>query len=321
MKKITLLCITAYLLLPMLMAGGCRDHADHATPASPPAPAGTPEIAPESHLQLQDYLASLNYDWESLEHGVPPFILEKLPEDLGHLRSTRERKRLFFLSLLPMALMINEEISLQREQLESIIAKLDGKLALQPDELDTLSSLADWYRVNDDLLDNPKSRRKLLRRVDIIPPALLLAQAANESAYGTSRFALLANNLFGEWTFTPGTGLVPEDRPEDASYEVRRFPTVMESLKSYVRNLNTHWAYRSLRVRRAELREAGRAVTALELASELELYSTRRQEYVDEIRTIIRYNRLARLSNSRLKKSSKSYLRYLPQEAEATTLQ
>jgi len=318
MRKITFICLSTYLLLPILMTGGCSDHAE---PGSAPVAHIPQEIAPASHRQLQRYLASLDYDWESLDQGVPPFILEKLPEDLDRIRQPRDKKRLFFLSLLPMALMINEEISLQRQQLQEFLEKLETGQQLQDDEQATLTSLADWYRVKGDPGTNRNARRQLLRRVDIIPPALLLAQAANESAYGTSRFALLANNLFGEWTFTPGTGLVPEGRPEDASYEVKRFPTVMESLKSYVRNLNTHWAYRALRIKRAELRERNLPVTAMELANELELYSTRRQDYVNEIRTIIRYNRLARLSQTRLKEPVNYYLRYLPQEAEATTLQ
>lgn len=318
MKKITFLCLATYLLIPILLTGGCRDGVNQ--PAAPVAVI-PPEIAPESHRQLQGYLDSLDYHWDSLDHGVPPFILEKFPDDLDRMHRSREKKHLFFLSLLPMALMINEEISLQRQQLVEILDKLESGLTLQPDEQSTLAALARWYRVSADPMDNRSARKTLLRRVDTIPPALLLAQAANESAYGTSRFALLANNLFGEWTFTPGTGLVPEGRPEDASYEVKRFPTVMESLKSYVRNLNTHWAYRALRNKRADLRKNDLPVTAMDLAEELELYSTRRQEYVAEIRTIIRYNRLARLSQSHLKKPASYYQHYLPQEAEAVTLQ
>jgi len=259
------------------------------------------EIAPESHQDLKAFFSSLGYDWSNIDQGVPPFILAKLPGDLSLLSRAPERKKLFFLSLLPMALMINEEIELQRQQIETIFRKVEGGWQLTPADRELLESLAAWYRVRGDLLTDREARKELFERVDIIPPSLLLAQAANESAYGTSRFALVANNLFGEWTFIPGTGLIPEDRPEGSSYEVRTFPSVMDSLKSYVRNLNSHWAYRALRNKRARLRQEGKPVTGLDLVEELELYSTRRQEYVTEIRDIINFNRLPRLSRTTLR--------------------
>jgi len=301
MKKALLYLVAISLVIQGMIAGGCDDgrHDQRDETIHPPR-----EIAPESHLELKAYLASLDYGWNNIDQGVPLFILAKLPSDLSLLSRPRERKRLFFLSLLPMALMINEEIELQRQQLEAIYRKLDHGWQLTSADSDLLETLSDWYQIRKDVRTDPAARRELLERVDIVPPSLLLAQAANESAYGTSRFAQDANNLFGEWTFTPGTGLIPEERPEGASYEVRMFPSVMDSLKSYVRNLNTHWAYQALRDKRARLRLDGKPVTGLDLVEELELYSARRQDYVTEIREIINYNRLPRLSRSTLRDTS-----------------
>ncbi len=132
---------------------------------------------------------------------------------------------------------------------------------------------------------------KLLRRVDAVPVPLVLAQAANESSWGQSRFAQEGNNLFGQWCFEPGCGIVPNQRPEGEIYEVASFGSVNESVRSYLRNLNTHPAYTDLRKRRMAARQAGREPTGVELASGLGSYSERGQAYIDEIRSTIRVNR------------------------------
>lgn len=295
----TLILIFLFLLnLPFLLAGGCQDSSiqeDHKL-LYPPR-----EINVQSHRELSQYLRSLNYNWRTAHQGVPNFVLARLPEDLEQITQSNTRKRLFFLSLLPMALTINAEIETQRVTLLEILEKLDADRPISGQEIEFLHDLAGSYKIKGDPRIDPDARHKLLRRVDIVPPSLLLAQAANESAYGTSRFALMANNLFGEWTFTPGTGLVPEDRPAGESYEVRLFPDLLASLKSYVNNINTHWAYRDLRSKRLQLRQKGARLSGLELAAGLELYSERRLDYVNEISNIIRYNRLNQFNNATLR--------------------
>lgn len=292
------------LTLPGLMSAGCKD-SELSTPDVPPLEV----LSPESYRELRDYFSSLDYRWGNLAEGVPPFILSKLPEDLDDLDHPREKKRLFFLSLLPMALLVNEEILSDRQTLEAIIGKLDEGQAISEEEQTFLADLTTEYRLSDTPLESVRARKELLTRVDVVPPSLVLAQAANESGYGTSRFALSANNLFGEWTFTPGTGLVPTERPAEARYEVRLFPSVFDSLKSYIRNLNTHWAYRNFRKERSRMRETGQPLTGLGLVSNLELYSSRRQDYVEEIRDIIQYNRLFSLTDITLRTSA-PYERY-----------
>ena len=111
-----------------------------------------------------------------------------------------------------------------------------------------------------------------------------------------SRFAQHANNIFGEWTFTPGSGLVPKGRPEGEIYEVKRFKDLYASIRSYLRNLNTHSAYRSMRNKRQNLRKNGLPLTGYTLAGEMKFYSTRRDDYVDELRTMIKGNNLEKLN-------------------------
>jgi Bax protein len=302
MKKSILLILIYLLILSSLLSGSCRD----TTIIASPEPEFAPEVlTPETYDELKQFLHNYNYNLSNVSQGVPKFIITKLPDDMEKITQPNPKKQLFFLSLLPMALMINEEISSQRERLQEILPRLDNGEALSARDESDLRDLASSYRVRSNPLTDAEAREELLKRVDIVPPSLLLAQAANESAYGTSRFAQQANNLFGEWTFTPGTGLIPEDRPEGARYEVRLFPNIMESLKSYVKNLNTHWAYEGLRADRQQLRLKGEQPTGLALADGLELYSERRLEYVAEIIDIIRYNRLGRLRDISLRNEAR----------------
>jgi Bax protein len=141
----------------------------------------------------------------------------------------------------------------------------------------------------------------LLHRVDILPPSLVLAQAATESGWGTSRFAREGNNLFGQRTYRPGNGIVPANRPDGETHEVKRFGTLFESVRSYMRNLNTHLAYRELRDLRAQLRRSGRPLSGALLADGLNAYSTRSSDYITDVRAIIRANDLSRANQAFLR--------------------
>jgi Bax protein len=120
----------------------------------------------------------------------------------------------------------------------------------------------------------------------------VLAQAANESAWGRSRFATEGNNLFGQWCFSQGCGLIPNGRPEGATYEVAVFDTPLDSIRSYMMNLNSFHAYDELRKIRKERRDQGQMITGKALAEGLINYSTRREEYVKEIQLMIEHNNL-----------------------------
>lgn len=245
-----------------------------------------------------------SYRLDKLENGVPPLILQTLPKDLPQLSSKREKKQLFFKSILPMILLANNEIRRERQQVKEFKRLLDQGQPLEEPQLKVLARLKKRYEINSRNASLPAVVDNLLRRVDIIPPELVLAQAANESAWGTSRFTRLANNLFGEWTFKPGAGIVPEDRPEGATYEVRRFETVYESIRSYLRNLNTHPAYRELRALRAEARAAAVQLDGIKLAEGLFRYSTRGEDYVKELQSLIRQNQLTRFASASLRLGS-----------------
>jgi len=260
-------------------------------------------IEAKTQKELRSIFKRHNYSWNTLQNGVPPLMLTRFPSDLHRIQPTERRKRLFFLALLPMALLANEEISSQRRALQNLFEEYDTIGVLRESSLSQLRNIQGRYRIRGNPLTSKAVRSKLLRRVDTIPPAMLLAQAANESGWGTSRFARLGNNLFGEWTFTPGQGLIPENRPAGATYEVRRFDSLYQSVRSYALNINTHWAYNALRQRREQMRRNGELITGLKLADELDLYSTRRDSYSRDIVNLIRREQLEQLATVRLRPS------------------
>ena len=248
------------------------------------------------HKNLEQIFSGYSYSWDNLNQGVPPLILTQFPEDLHLIHSVKQKKELFFRTVLPMAMLANEEILDQRDALEKIFQDFDREAFLTVQQQEKLSSILKHYRLKTDPLSDKNTRALLFSRVDSIPESLVLAQAANESGWGTSRFAREANNIFGEWTFTPGTGLVPESRPEGEIYEVRLFSNLYQSVRSYMRNINTHRAYASLRQMRQELSQADLPASGIKLALGLTRYSTRREAYADEIQAMIRSNRLEQIT-------------------------
>jgi Bax protein len=129
-------------------------------------------------------------------------------------------------------------------------------------------------------------------RVDVLPPSLVLAQAANESAWGTSRFALEGNSLFGQWCYVEGCGIVPRRRARGATHEVKSFDSVAGTVRAYFNNINTNQSYEYLRELRADMREEDQPIDSMVLAFGLEPYSQRGDRYVDEVQNIIMQNDL-----------------------------
>ncbi len=202
------------------------------------------------------------------------------------------RKREFFDFLQPVVRAENSRIREQREHLRGLIAALEADESLSSGDRKWLARMAERYRGQ---ADEPLARaRALWVRIDIVPVSLALAQAALESAWGQSRFAREANNLFGEWCFEPGCGVVPEQRPAGKSYEVEAFDGAGDSVRSYIHNLNSHPAYAELREIRARARAEGEMPDGYEMAAGLVNYAAIGEEYVKHIRSVIEGNGLRR---------------------------
>ncbi|KKO09075.1 glucosaminidase domain-containing protein [Pseudohongiella sp.] len=224
--------------------------------------------------------------WWLLTQRVPP------PPDFAAFEDVDARKDAFFGYFLPLVEMRNQEI-----------LKLRAELLLLSENRDSLSGrqqrqvlqLAQDYEIEAFDITEAGDWDTLLRRVDVVPPSLALAQAANESGWGASRFALEGNNYFGHWCYVEGCGLIPDSRPSGARHEVAAFDSPQQSVQRYIRNLNSHDAYNDLRMKRSELRENDELITGLELAEGLTQYSQRGQEYIRELQAMIRFNNLDEL--------------------------
>ncbi|MEC7816679.1 MAG: glucosaminidase domain-containing protein [Pseudomonadota bacterium] len=218
---------------------------------------------------------------------LPAWANEGLP-DFSTIRDTTERKVAFFSYLYPRIVLANSRILLEREYLEF----LAGRERLNRGEKEWLTRQAERLRIEEPL-GSPEQFALLRKRLDVIPPSLVLAQAANESAWGTSRFATEGNNLFGQWCFSAGCGLVPEGRPDGEIYEVADFRSPYYSVRSYIQNLNRHPTYQAVRDIRMKGREAGEPLSGHEMAEGLLGYSERGEAYIEEIREMISFNNLA----------------------------
>ena len=215
---------------------------------------------------------------------------EALP-DFTAYTEVKAKKNAFFGYMLPLIEARNLYIQGQRQQLLALSERAEDILSAQ--DTKELADLAGIYRLAETDLSSADLVKELLMRVDTVPPSLALAQAAVESGWGTSRFAVQANNLFGQWCYKKGCGLVPNQRNSGANHEVAKFDSVSAAVDSYIRNINTHRAYKDLRTSRAELRADNKTVTGHILAEGLLRYSERGEHYVHELQAVIRINKLA----------------------------
>jgi len=282
-----------------------------------PRPVAKAEIAPVRKLTpaqsshtvktLSSQFAKLGYDLDSVSAGreeVPRVILASIPEDLKDVREVKVRKAIFFKTVLPLVLQVNEEISAERDRLWQV--RFDKSMGRKLDAVDRLwlAVMSDKYKVKRGDID------ALMQRVDIVPPSLALAQAAEESGWGTSRFAREGNAIFGQWTYSKKVdGIKPLEREEGQSHRIRAFDSLLDSVRAYARNLNTHRAYRAFRKERATLRRGGKPIDGLRLTTTLTSYSERGEDYVRTLRTIMSANALEKFDKARLRDSDDIGLR------------
>ena len=233
------------------------------------------------HETISPYLAQQASAHQDQPPATESAVAESDKPDFNSIESLPERKTQFFDFIEQFVAQRNKEILELRTRLQ--------KNEVNPEEL---KALAERYRVK--AKDPQDIRQRLLKKVDVVPVSLVLAQAALESAWGTSRFAATGNNFFGQWCFTEGCGLVPDRRHEGMNHEVMAFETPFDSVASYMRNLNSHPAYKHFRDKRAELRAQRQPLNGCYLAQGLTNYSAKGDAYVESIKLLIRANRLER---------------------------
>ena len=212
---------------------------------------------------------------------VKPIRLSLLPNEMKSIESSVKRKSLFIKIILPLVLEENNRITIDRKKLFSILNKNKNS----KDEIKWLHQKFKQYGVvNKDLAT-------LKVRMDIIPVSLAIAQAAKETGWGTSRFAIEGNALFGQWTWS-GEGIKPAGADTDATYKVMKFNVLKASVRAYQRNLNTHSSYKKFRFVRAQLRDDNKKLDSLKLAEYLDNYAQTGTEYTKVLKQIIQQNQL-----------------------------
>lgn len=280
---------------------------EHAPPAEEPPEEGAqlrttgePALYYVRPTSVADMLEIL--DWFMVENGtlrVPNVALLSIPDGLDRM-PVEVKKRIFFRALLPLVLYENSRLERDRDRL---VRLLDPTGLVAPStEQEWLSDLMRAYKIQRRPARKPIILEEmLLPRVDIIPASLVLAQAAIESGYGTSRFARSGNAIFGQWTYdTSDSGMVPAKRDSGATHRVKSFRSILASLRAYMRNLNTHPAYQDFRELRAAQRQIGEPLNPHALAETLTPYSARGRAYIDDLLEVLGERELARCSRAEL---------------------
>ena len=256
----------------------------------------TPTTQYENTISLNAETASnlfedLNYDLKGVRAGqkVKPIYLTKLPKDLNSLGNTKKKRELFIQIILPLILDENDKIKEDRKKLFKILGKSFNTVG----ERVWLKRRFKEYKIEDQDLS------KLKMRMDIIPVSIAIAQAANESGWGTSRFALEGNALFGQWTWSK-KGISPKNQDPNKTHKVLQFQILKASVRAYKNNLNTHNAYKEFREVRAQLREEKRPLNGLLLTPYLKNYASIGEKYVAILNDIIERNSLTDFDKANL---------------------
>ena len=256
-------------------------------------------ILPDLNLKTKTVLnlfKDVDYDLSQVRNKklVKPIYFTQFPKDLDELSNVRLKKETFIKIVLPLIVAENEKILSDKEKLNLLAGK---KFTTDQEKQWIRQKLLEYKVKKGDI-------KELIRRVDIIPTSIALAQAAKESGWGTSRFALEGNAIFGQWTWS-GQGIAPLDRASNKNHKILKFPILRASVKAYQNNLNTHKSYSNFREKRFIMREKNKKISGLELTKTLNNYAQTGSEYTKILVQIIKQNRLTDFETVRLVNSVK----------------
>jgi Bax protein len=228
---------------------------------------------------------------QAVEKIVTKEEIDDIPvPNFSNYKDVVKKKKAFFSYLLPEIRKQNDLVRAERKQVLSMYESISVGNQLLSIEQSLLDELRPKYRVEEEL-SIEDAIAELIKRVDIIPAELILVQAANESGWGTSRFAQKGYNFFGLWCFTKDCGFVPKQRNKGSVHEVAKFQDLSHAIQTYLHNLNRHYAYEPLREIRFQQRQAKQPVTGKAMVQGLKSYSERGTEYIDELLSMMRVNK------------------------------
>ena len=247
---------------------------------------------------IEQLFKDTNYSLSEVRKSkkVKPIRLSLLPNEIKQIENSKKRKNLFIQIILPLILEENSLILVDRKRLFSILNKNQNSKK----EINWLNRKFKQYGVLN------KDIPTLKVRMDIIPVSLAIAQAAKETGWGTSRFALEGNALFGQWTWS-GDGIKPAGAESDTKHKVMKFKVLKASVRAYQRNLNTHSSYKNFRQLRAKLRDESEKLDSLLLADQLDNYAETGKEYTKILKQIINQNSLKDFDDVKLMPLSVRY--------------
>jgi Bax protein len=260
---------------------------------------GRRSVAQSQLLTLEDsdavlrHFQEIGYDYEGVANDaqpVPRVYLAKMPSDLSDMDDLATRKRLFLAAMLPAILQVNEEIRETRRRLVAIDACEQAGYPPSEAVQNWVARVADHYRTD-------SQAAPLLEKIGEIPPSLALAQAAVESGWGTSNPAQSFNSLFGQYT-APDDDDAADAGAKKPVWRLASYDNILEAVRAYADNLNTHRAYSAFRARRLTMIQKGEPLSGLKLAEKLGSYSTRKIHYVQDVQRMIRRNSLAALDQA-----------------------
>ena len=240
---------------------------------------------------LEELFKDTKYNLKKIRKDkiVKPVIISLLPNEIKKIENTKKRKNLFIQIVLPLILEENNRIRIDRKKLFSILNK---NINSNVEKRWINKKFKQYGVVNKDL-----STLKI--RMDTVPVSLAIAQSAKETGWGTSRFALEGNALFGQWTWE-GEGIKPSGADTNSTHKVMKFKVLKASVRAYIRNLNTHRSYKSFRRERAEQRDNFEKFNSLELANHLDKYAETGKEYVKILKQIIKQNSLTDFDDAKI---------------------
>ncbi len=242
------------------------------------------------------------YNYNLKNNSVPRIQPNKMPSDLKNIKDANLKKEIFIKLMLPMAIDINQNINIKKELLIDIEKKYKIGKKLSVNDINNLKSFGTEFNVKYNQAKIPEMLKQLKIKIQPIPISLVLAQAIVESGWGTSRFAVTGNALFGQWTFdkTEKNKLMPANRDAGKTHSIKSFSSPYQSMKAYMANLNRNNAYNKLRKIRYSLIKLNKPLSSIKLANGLTNYSQEREIYVKKIKSMINKNNLTRYDNYKL---------------------
>ena len=218
-------------------------------------------------------------------------ILEKTNKSIQFIstdwKNNFTNKKIEFIeTLLPLIINENNKILLSRNKLIRIKEILTLEKTLKDSDLEYIVNLSKKNNISIKNKHKIDLVNELLLNVNIIPNSIVLAQAANESGWGTSRFAKEYNALFGQYTYDKNSGIIPFQREKGKKHLIRNFSSIDKSVQSYFNNINSHYAYEVFRKRRSEINNFENDHNIKILTSSLDVYAED-EYYVNTINNII----------------------------------